>query len=86
MNDGVPDEPRTETWGYRVMRHTEEPPAYFAVHEVHYDGDGNVRGWTQNPAVLLSEDSDGLRWTLERVREALDRPALDFETGAEVPT
>jgi len=73
----------TATWNYRVLRHeyvsgdgdTEE---YLAVHEVHYENDNPI-GCTKEPIDLGSENLEGLRWQLEKIKEGLDKPVLDYE-------
>jgi hypothetical protein len=69
-------------WNYRVMLHPDlaGDEVYSAIHEVYYDGD-KVTGWTQTPATPGGED---VRWVLERMAEALDKPVLNFKTGEEI--
>ena len=68
-------------WGYQIVRSTQEvlgvTVVTLAIHEVHRDADGEITGITENPAVVLSENIDGLRWALDRMRECLDRPVLN---------
>jgi hypothetical protein len=73
-------------WNYRVMRvispELPEEPMY-QIHEVHYEGD-KPRMVMVNPAPVMSEDVAGMRWVLDKMREALDKPVLDYETLEEV--
>lgn len=77
------------TWNYRVMVDHRGYENVVAVHEVYYDDDGKVTGWTENPvqamSTMVDEDSDSLDWVLEKMTEALTRPHLDYETGKELP-
>jgi hypothetical protein len=70
------------SWEYRVFKH---PDGSHAIHELYHLGD-NYTGHTANPARLSVEDDsddstpvESLRWTLERMMEALEKPVLDYE-------
>jgi len=68
------------TWNHRVIRTpsgSEDDPWYYAIHEVHYDGE-RITSWTQNPVhVGASEGIDGLSWVLDKMRECLSKPILE---------
>jgi hypothetical protein len=53
---------------------------YYAIHEVYYDEDGKVNGWTEEPIRILAESLEDLKFTLERLVECFDKPVLDEET------
>jgi hypothetical protein len=76
-------------WNERVMRRVDpDGEVTFAVHEVYYDADGVVNGWTDDAcAPLYNESTDdgwSLRQAFERQMRALDLPVLDYETGRAV--
>lgn len=72
-------------WNYRVMKHTEMDEPYFAIHEVHYAtaDDSKVMGWTDQP---VSVGGENLKWILERMLEAQNKPVLDYKTGKVLPS
>ncbi len=78
-------------WNYRVIEFVDPKEGQWrAIHEVYYDDNGKPEGYTAIPAQLLafhdSGESRDLRWILDRMREALDRPVLterDFEPWTE---
>jgi len=53
---------------------------YYAIHEVYYDDDGKVKGWTEEPIRILAESLEDLKVTAERLVECFDNPVLDEET------
>lgn len=69
------------SWDYRVIEFVDpDGSPWQAIHEVHY-GDGDTpRSYSDNPAAVVSSDSGGneagLRWVLDRMAEALDKPVL----------
>jgi hypothetical protein len=79
-------------WNYRVVYH---PPSkykvgdkefdreeYLAIHEVHYDKDGNAHSMTIDEIVTGDEGEDSLKslkWILEKQLEALKKPILNNE-------
>ena len=67
------------TWNYRIVKtyHKESKEYIYAIHEAYYDEQGNVNGITQNPIRIMCESTDGIKWTLERISEALTKPVLE---------
>ncbi|MDP2345853.1 MAG: hypothetical protein Q8O67_33240 [Deltaproteobacteria bacterium] len=68
------------SWNYRVMRRDDD----FAIFSVYYDADGRCTGWSQTPAPFSADSVEGLSSELRRFAAAVQKPVLDFETGAEV--
>lgn len=73
------------TWNYRAIRFELGDDSYTAIHEVHYEADKPV-AYSANEAVVMWTDDDqrGGHTVLERMRLALDKPALspsDFDSG-----
>ena len=68
------------TWNHRVIRHTkdcEEP--WLAIHEVFYDDNGNPNSCIVDPIKLINEDLESLKWEINKIKECLDKPILDYE-------
>lgn len=66
------------TWNHRVVKRRDKTIGedYYAIHECFYDVDGKM-GWTEQPIQVIGEDLDSLRWTLEKMMLALDRPVIE---------
>ena len=45
--------PTPITWNHRVLLIEEHGEKSYCIHEVHYDEDGSVMGWTQNAIAVL---------------------------------
>ena len=43
------------------------------VHEIFYDADGKITGWSTDP-LIISETHSGLEWTLKEMLKTLDGP------------
>lgn len=76
-------------WNYRVMRHAPregEVDDWFAIHEVYYRSDEvddltvpvHETGCTKDPVSVIADDVEGLRWSLQKMLEALDKPVLAY--------
>lgn len=66
------------TWDYRIIKiDTKGSGDYFAIHEVYYDEDGEVRGHTARAMYVSSESPKGIMETLILMRHACKRPILD---------
>ncbi len=79
-------------WNYRVIEFNDGAEPWYAIHEVYYDDAGEPNGYSAKPAIVIGSNIDGdrdsLRWTLDRMHEALDQPVLheaDFEPDAGIP-
>lgn len=71
-------------WNYRVVDITDENGGdeLYAIEEVFYDDDDKPMGHTE--ASVISETTDGLKWVLEQMADALNHPVLkpeDFKKG-----
>lgn len=81
------------TWNYRVMIHDDwggPGESGLVIHEVHYDNDGNVISWTEHSGInepaghaVGSESLESLGWVLDKMKEALTRPILNYKDGSE---
>jgi hypothetical protein len=75
-------------WNHRVVRRVYKTTNYeeesFAIHEAYYDDDGNVTRITQDPVDPHGSSMEDLRWSLNKMRECLEYPVLDYETMKEI--
>lgn len=67
------------TWNYRIVRTKDESGAdWFAVHEVHYDAEGEPLGMTEKPVTVEGETPEDIIGDLElMLKDARDRPVFD---------
>lgn len=68
-------------WNHRVLATKEvhlngESEMVFSIHEVYYDKNGIPDGYTKNPISISTDSVSGLKWTLARIKECLDKPVL----------
>lgn len=67
------------SWNFRVLKHDIKGEVYFAIHEVYYDDDNTPNSCTTEPINLgLFENVEGLEWTLEKIKEGLKKPILNY--------
>jgi predicted RNase H-like HicB family nuclease len=77
------------SWNYRVIKiYDPTVEQWLEIHETQYDDAGNPQSYSRkvdkHAGEVGSETVDGLRWVLDRMREALDKPILtaeDFPMG-----
>ena len=85
------------SWNYRIIYH---PPSkikvgdkifkqeeYLAIHEVYYDENNNPDGVTEDCILSGDEGKDSglsLKWKLEQMKNALNKPILNFEELTEI--
>jgi len=78
------------TWNHRVIKYETrnlfgDPDFGYAIHEVFYDNDGNVRGMTADAIKPWGDTKEELRAELERMLAALDKPDLDLDEKSYEP-
>jgi len=67
------------SWNHRVIRHvTDEGDEWFGIHEVYYD-DGEPHSCTKEHISPCQEDIPALKWELEKMLQAIDKPVIDYQ-------
>lgn len=72
------------TWNHRVIRithidkTTDEISYYYQIHEVHYE-DGTPTMVTQEPVTIGGEDIASIKWTLDKMSQALQQDSIPME-------
>ena len=73
------------TWNYRVVKQIHHSPSgdeiLFQIHEVYSDDTSDSGDMTENPVPLVSETIEGLKEVLVHIREALEKPVLDYDAA-----
>ena len=69
------------SWNHRILKRHKE---WLSVHEVHYDRNGEIDGYSSNPTTIESEDIDGIKWQLDRIREACDKPIIEVDEDGQI--
>ena len=66
-------------WNHRLVKHSSKHGDWLQIHEVYYDSDGNVNGITKEAIEVLGEDVRGIELTLEKMKECLSKPILNYD-------
>jgi hypothetical protein len=64
------------TWNHRVFVKRTDEGLWYSIRETFYE-DGEVKGWTKDEIAPASESLEGLKWVLEQMLKALDKPVLE---------
>jgi len=78
------------TWNHRVIKYETrnlfgDPDVGYAIHEVFYDNDGQVRGMTSDAVKPWGDTKEELREELLRMLAALDKPDIDLDEKDDEP-
>ena len=65
------------SWNYRVMKSKDGEDDWYQIHEVYYDEDNNVNGWTKNGATVGGNTIDEVRSSLKLMLASLNKEALN---------
>ena len=66
-------------WNHRVMKSKDGDDAYYQIHEVYYDKEGKVDGYTARGTSPGGSSLQELKEDLERMLKSLDKEILDYE-------
>ena len=66
-------------WNYRMLKHKHKNGNWFAVHEVYYNEKNMPVACSTNPDTIVAEDIKGIRGSLNLMKKALNKSALDYE-------
>lgn len=70
-------------WNYRRMRVKDGDDFIYAIHEVYYDENNVVTGWSSTPSSVISDTPDFSK-VMAMIGRCLEELVLDFESGEEV--
>jgi hypothetical protein len=85
------------SWNYRVVKNIHKVPVllqknnpdlgefdvFYTINEVYYDDNGGIVSIGRRSPVM-GEDIEELKWSLQKMLEACDKPVIDYNTGEEV--
>jgi hypothetical protein len=75
-------------WNYRIIRkyYKESQSSTYQIHEVHYDDENVIEGWTQSPVEPMGESLAELRNDIQYFLKAFQKPVLTeiVKNGKEV--
>ncbi len=74
------------SWNYRVVKTVTKIPLgdtdiSYGIHTVYTDENGTIVNISEKPSYPISDDMDGLKWNLESMMLAVDKPIIDYNTG-----
>lgn len=49
---------------------------YFEIHEVYYNGEGEIIAWSQDPLGIYFENVKDVRPTIKQIKKAIKKPVL----------
>jgi hypothetical protein len=67
------------SWNYRVTKLTIQGEECYEIREVHYNEDGSVKSWTEEPAKPFGNSKEELKEVLNKMQKAFDLPLLDLD-------
>jgi len=78
------------TWNHRVIKYETrnlfgDPDVGYAIHEVFYNNDGEIRGMTSDAVKPWGDTKEELREELLRMLAALDKPDIDLDEKDDEP-
>ena len=56
---------------------------YFEIHEVYYDGNGEIWSWSENPMEIYLENFGEINPLVKQIKKAVKKPVLKLVKGSE---
>ncbi len=72
--------PKHSYWNLRVIEFDAGEDSYSAVHEVYYEADGRLRGYSVDPAIMMwipDDEPGAAQRALEKFVRALGEPPIN---------
>ena len=67
------------SWNHRVMKSKDGDDYFYQIHEVNYDKEGKVDGYTARGTSPCGNSLQELKEDLERMLNCLNKEVLDYE-------
>jgi len=64
------------TWNHRVVKKTLAGNDFYAVHEVHYNDNGSIFAYTEEPVDISGESIEDLREYCQWILDCFDKEVL----------
>ena len=62
-------------WNHRVIAKEYNREILLQIHEVYYDKN-EPKWFTQDPIHIIGDDLEELNWTVDKIKECLNKPIL----------
>ena len=77
------------SWSYRVLKIVTKIPlgdidTSYTIHTVYSDENGDIVNISEQPAYPIGDDTESLKWQLQRMIESCNKPIIDYNIGEEV--
>lgn len=64
------------SWNYRIIKTIRDKEPFYRIHEVYYDDNGEIEGWTEEPVLPYGETVEELREDIHYFLQAFQQPIL----------
>jgi hypothetical protein len=72
-------------WNNRIVKHEKDDSVWYSVHEVFYNENGGINGYTEEPISIIGETVEEVKSQLEMImkdiekNEVIDASTVKFE-------
>jgi hypothetical protein len=75
------------SWNYRVIKNRPDTfmteRCMYTINDVYYDDNQDIVNVGRESPVI-GDDIEELKWVLQKMLQACDKPVIDYDTGEEV--
>ena len=76
-------------WNNRIVKHKKDDAVWYSVHEVFYNDNGGINGYTEDPISIVGETVEEVKSQLEMImkdiekHEVIDASTVELEDWGE---
>ena len=67
------------SWNYRLLKMKDGEDDFYQIHEVYYDKQGKVKGYTKNGATVAGNDIADVKSVLMKMLSCLEKDVIKYE-------
>ena len=60
-------------WNNRIVKHEKDDSVWYSVHEVFYNENGGINGFTEEPITILGETAEDVKTQLEMIMTDIEK-------------
>lgn len=66
------------SWNYRLLKMKDGEDDFYQIHEVYYDKQGKVKGYTKEGVTVAGNDIADVKWVLMEMLSCLERDVIKY--------
>lgn len=65
------------SWNHRIIKTKDGEDDWYQIHEVYYDDNGEINGYTERGTIVSGNSVEDIKWTLEKMLDSLNKEIIN---------